>query len=381
MNCRVCKAQIAANAKFCENCGAGQADAPSTTRTMSAYQRNWPLFAAAGFVAVLVLCLLIYAHVHQGASRARGTQATGDSSPQLFGTASCSGHPDLGDYRYVNGESRAMLNHNPGNLKATLASQRQDKDGFRIFETGHEGVVAFAKYLGQYGSKVGTTTTVERIVSYMNPGKAATNGSSASKGCDLVNGDTRKPVRWAGLRWSVILDGERLKVLGRSAELDGMDHGAAWYKVRTEHGHEGYVEFAAIKCDDPAESCKCGGDLESCPESELATRGAESGIDQTDAPEPAESQKTEAQLACRRLVVQVLRAPSTAEFPFPDKVQFLGKGQFHIQTKVVSANGVGTMTTGTFDCRLLCGDHDHCKVTQFKPLYMELPGVKGRFRF
>lgn len=94
-------------------------------------------------------------------------------------------------------------------------------------------------------------------------GDASCSAYSGDKGCNLVNGNVRGPVQ--ALHWSIIPDGERLTVLGRSEELEGMDHGASWYKVRTEHGPEGYIQFGNIKCDGETKSCLMSGDLASFP--------------------------------------------------------------------------------------------------------------------
>jgi hypothetical protein len=173
-------------------------------------------------------------------------QVTTLPTPTIFGNASCSGRPELGDYRLVNGESRSVRNNNLYNLKATLSSQPQDEDGYRIFGTQDQ--------------------SAEEIAERIRRDELTGRNTSEVRTCDLFNGD---PSDNSALNKSSIRDAERLEVLGRSAEFDGVDHGAAWYKVRTEHAGEGYLEYRAIRCDGAPESCKCGGDLSSCQQ--LAT--------------------------------------------------------------------------------------------------------------
>src|SRR5260370_15641693 len=169
-HCQQCNAEMSPDAKLCAQCGTRQTHAVPEQSTTSDLQRNWPVLAAFVFVVALILFGLIYSSVHRRESR---NDATGDSTRQSFGDASCS-------------------------------------------------------------------------------------AGSGNKVCAFVSGNVRWP--------SVIPDGERLKVLGRSAEYDGTDHGASWYTLRTEHGQQGYIRLDPIKCDGDEESClMCKGDLESCP--------------------------------------------------------------------------------------------------------------------
>jgi len=69
------------------------------------------------------------------------------------------------------------------------------------------------------------------------------------------------------------------------------------------------------------------------------------------------SYNTTAQLydVCKRLVLTVLKAPSTAEFPSLDRYRFVEykDGGYGAEAFVDSQNGFGAMLRSDWDCRLM----------------------------
>lgn len=86
--------------------------------------------------------------------------------------------------RAQGGYVRSLRNRNPGNLRATSASQPQDADGFRIFPTMDEGTAAANNQLNIYAQRDGLNT-ISGIVSKWNP--ASGKGNSPQNLADYIS--------------------------------------------------------------------------------------------------------------------------------------------------------------------------------------------------
>lgn len=77
-------------------------------------------------------------------------------------------------------DSRNIRNNNPGNIKATSAAQKQDKDGFRIFDTPEEGRQELIAQLQRDMVRM-PNATPEQYFEHYSPNNAPGNGPGTSE--------------------------------------------------------------------------------------------------------------------------------------------------------------------------------------------------------
>jgi hypothetical protein len=68
--------------------------------------------------------------------------------------------------------------------------------------------------------------------------------------------------------------------------------------------------------------------------------------------------------------VRYFKAPSSADFQSyaDDDVEYMGKGMFHVETKVDAVNSFGAKLRSTFDCEVQCDTEKNCTVTDLKEM-------------
>lgn len=79
-----------------------------------------------------------------------------------------------------NSDDRNMRDNNPGNLKATSPSQKQDKDGFRIFDNMEEGRAELINQLQRDMVRM-PNATPEQYFEHYSPNNAPGNGPGTSE--------------------------------------------------------------------------------------------------------------------------------------------------------------------------------------------------------
>lgn len=78
-----------------------------------------------------------------------------------------------------------------------------------------------------------------------------------NKHCTFLIGDPTRPDQ---LKLNALPPGEPLLVLGRSGSLEGTDHGATWFLVKTREGRQGYVPEYDLRCTATPDQCAAIGD-------------------------------------------------------------------------------------------------------------------------
>jgi hypothetical protein len=116
------------------------------------------------------------------------------------------------------GQTRGLRNNNPGNIKA-VGNQRHDREGFRVFSTMEEGVLAANDQLARYEAR--GINTIEKVINTWAPKKDKNNVEAYIK--DVV-ADT-------GLRRDQPLNGDYAGVLAAMFKHESGKGAPTWEQV------------------------------------------------------------------------------------------------------------------------------------------------------
>ena len=95
-------------------------------------------------------------------------------------------------------------------------------------------------------------------------------------------------------------------------------------------------------------------------------------IDTEKAAAEEQNMKDHAQIVCRLVLKDNLKAPDSADFQSytKDYVESKGNGKFLVQTRVDAINSFGAKLRGTFNCTVQCPKYNEygCVVTSLKEI-------------